>query len=172
MPFSHSLARVDVTFAAAHSVSNAGLTLPATLAAHVGIEQAATRSSTSSTAPGYFQPGAKVMTFLHALIAGAECIDDADVLRSGSTSSVLGHRVLAPSTLGTFLRSFSFGHVRQLDRLSEIAMTRAWAAGAGPGGDAMTMDIDSTICGVHGHATQGAAYGYTKVLGYHPLLAT
>ncbi len=172
MPFSHSLDRIDVSFDDAHSVANAGLILPATLGTHLGIEQAANQVVDLGDRPGYFQAGAKVMTFLHALIAGAECIDDADVLRSGSTSSVLGHRVLAPSTLGTFLRSFSFGHVRQLDRLSEIAMTRAWAAGAGPGGSPMTMDIDSTICGVHGHARQGAAYGYTKVLGYHPLLAT
>ena len=172
MPFSHVLDRLDIAFDDPHSVANAGLILPATLAAHLGIEQAANEVVDLGDRPGHFQPGAKVMTFLHALIAGAECIDDADVLRSGSTASVLAHRVLAPSTLGTFLRSFSFGHVRQLDRLSEIAMTRAWALGAGPGGRPMTIDIDSTICGVHGHAKQGAAYGYTKVLGYHPLLAT
>lgn len=172
MTFSHTLHRLDIAFDDTHSVANAGLLLPATLAAHLGIEQAGNQVVDLGDRPGHFQPGAKVMTFLHALIAGADCIDDADVLRTGSTASVLGHRVLAPSTLGTFLRSFTFGHVRQLDRLSEIAMTRAWAAGAGPGDQPMTMDIDSTICGVHGHAKQGAAYGYTKTLGYHPLLAT
>ncbi|MGH7748582.1 MAG: IS1380 family transposase, partial [Candidatus Dormibacteria bacterium] len=166
------LDRHHIAFDDPHSVANAGLILPATLAAHLGIEQAANQVVNLGDRPGHFQPGAKVMTLLHALIAGGECIDDADVLRSGSTASVLGHRVLAPSTLGTFLRSFTFGHVRQLDRLSEIAMTRAWAAGAGPSDEPMTMDIDSTICGVHGHAKQGAAYGYTKVLGYHPLLST
>ncbi len=79
---------------------------------------------------------------------------------------------MAPSTLGTFLRSFTFGHVRQLDRLAEAALTRAWAAGAGPGRAPLTIDLDSTICEVHGHQKGGAAYGYTRVLGYHPLLAT
>jgi len=85
---------------------------------------------------------------------------------------VLGHRVMAPSTLGTFLRSFTFGHVRQLDRVAETVMGRAWAAGAGPGNQPMTMDVDSTICEVRGHHKGGAAYGYTRQLGYHPLLAT
>jgi hypothetical protein len=79
---------------------------------------------------------------------------------------------MAPSTLGTFLRSFTFGHVRQLDRLTEQLLTRAWAAGAGPGDGPMTMDLDSTVCEVHGDHKQGAAYGYTHTLGYHPLLAT
>ncbi len=59
------------------------------------------------------------------------CIDDADVLRAGSSAAVLGHRVMAPSTLGTFLRCFAFGHVRQLDRAAERLLGRAWAAGAG-----------------------------------------
>jgi transposase len=79
---------------------------------------------------------------------------------------------MAPSTVGTFLRAFTFGHVRQLDRLTEQVVARAWAAGAGPGDGPMTMDLDSTVCEVHGHATQGAAYGYTHALGYHPLVAS
>src|SRR5215218_7805230 len=95
-----------------------------------------------------------------------------ELLRCGQTSQVLGHRVMAPSTLGTFLRAFTFGHVRQLDRLTEQLLTRAWAAGAGPGDGPMTMDLDSTVCQVHGYHKQGAAYGYTHSLGYHPLLAT
>jgi Transposase DDE domain group 1 len=70
------------------------------------------------------------------------------------------------------LRVFTFGHVRQLDRLTEQLLTMAWAAGAGPGDGPMTMDLDSAGCEVHGHAKQGAAYGYTHTLGYHPLLAT
>ena len=106
------------------------------------------------------------------MIAGADFIDDADLLRSGSTAKVLGHRVMAPSTLGTFLRSFTFGHVRQLDRVAETLIGRAWAAGAGPGDGPMIIDLDSTICEVHGHHKGGAGYGYTRVLGYHPLLAT
>jgi hypothetical protein len=99
-------------------------------------------------------------------------IDDCDVLRSGATGKVLGHGVMAPSTVGTFLRSFTFGHIRQLDRLSEGVLARAWGFGAGPGEDPMTIDIDSTIQQVYGKQKQGAGYGYTKVLGEHPLVAT
>jgi hypothetical protein len=106
------------------------------------------------------------------MVAGGDAIDDADVLRTGHTAQVLGHRVMAPSTLGTFLRSFTFGHVRQLDRAAETLLARAWAAGAGPGEQELTMDLDSTVCEVHGHAKGGAAYGYTHRLGYHPLLAS
>jgi len=71
------------------------------------------------------------------MLAGGDCIDDVDVLRCGATGTVLGHRVLAPSTVGTFLRAFTFGHTRQLDRLTEQILTRAWAAGASPGDGAM-----------------------------------
>jgi hypothetical protein len=79
---------------------------------------------------------------------------------------------MAPSTLGTFLRSFTFGHVRQLDRAFETILARAWAAGAGPGSEPVTIDLDSTIIEVAGHAKQGAGFGYTKRRGYHPILAT
>jgi len=85
---------------------------------------------------------------------------------------VLPFRVMAPSTLGTFLRAFTFGHVRQLDAVIAESIRRAWSAGVGPGTSAMTMDLDSTICEVHGEHKDGAAYGYTRVLGYHPLIAT
>jgi hypothetical protein len=78
---------------------------------------------------------------------------------------VLGHWVMAPSTLGTFLRAFTFGQVRQLDRLTEQLLTRVWAAGAGPGDGPMTIDLDSTVCEVHGDHKQGAADGYTHTLG-------
>ena len=66
------------------------------------------------------------------------------------------------------MRRFTFGNVRQLDRVSEMLMTRAWSLGAGPGEAPMTIDIDSTICEVHGTQKQGAGYGYTKVLGLSP----
>jgi hypothetical protein len=112
------------------------------------------------------------LTLVHSLLVGGDCIDDADLLRCGQTASVLGHRVMAPSTLGTFLRSFTFGHVRQLDRLAEQLLMRAWAAGAGPGDGPITIDLDSTVCEVHGYHKQGATYGYTRKLGYHPLLAS
>jgi Transposase DDE domain group 1 len=79
---------------------------------------------------------------------------------------------MAASTVGTWLRSFTFGHVRQLDRLTEAILGRAWGAGAGPGDGPLAVDVDSTICEVCGYHKQGACYGYTRRLGYHPLLAT
>src|SRR6266550_7627056 len=78
----------------------------------------------------------------------------------------------SPSTLGTFLRAFSFGHVRQLDRVRDLSLQRVWAAGAGPGGQRLVIEIDSFVGEVHGYQKQGAGYGYTKKLGYQPLLAT
>ena len=85
---------------------------------------------------------------------------------------MLGCTVRAPSTLGTFLRSFRWGHVRQLDRVSRELLARSWAAGAGPGDAPFTIDLDSTICETYGLAKEGARHhGYTGVRGYHPLLA-
>jgi Transposase DDE domain group 1 len=106
------------------------------------------------------------------MLLGADSIDDCDVLRSGRTARVLGHRVMAPSTLGTFLRAFTFGHVRQLDRVLGELLGRAWRAGAGPGPQRLVVDVDSFIQEVHGKQKQGASYGYTSKLGYHPLVAT
>jgi hypothetical protein len=97
-------------------VANAGLLLPATLAGRLGLGEAADRLV-------HFQgdragAGAKVLTLIHSMLAGGDCIDDVDVLRAGASQAILGHRVLAPSTIGTWLRRFDFGHVRQLDWLS------------------------------------------------------
>ncbi len=117
-------------------------------------------------------PGRKVLTLVAAILAGATHIDHANRLRAGATARVLPFQVMAPSTLGTFLRSFTFGHVRRLDAVIATAIGRAWALGARPGSQPMTIDLDSTIVEVHGDQKQGAAYGYTKVLGYRPLLAT
>ena len=84
----------------------------------------------------------------------------------------LGGTLKAPSTLGTFLRSFRWGHVRQLDRVSRELLSRAWAAGAGPGDGPLTIDLDSTMCETYGLAKEGARHhGYTGQRGYHPLLA-
>src|SRR5918994_1497699 len=166
------LDQVEVAFDDEHAVANAGLLLPATLADRLGIEQAADKLIDLGDRPGAAHPGRKLLTVVHGLLAGGDCIDDVEVLRAGATASVLGHRVMAASTVGTFLRAFTFGHLRQLDRLAETALTRAWAAGAGPGDGPMTIDADSTICEVHGRAKQGASYGYTRKLGYHPLLAS
>jgi hypothetical protein len=119
MPSSHSPAGLVAAFDDDHAVANAGLLLPATLAERLGIEAAIDRLVDLGDRPGHHRPGRKLLTLLHAIIAGADCIDNADLLRTGSTAAVLGHRVMAPSTLGAFLRSFTFGHVRQLDRVAE-----------------------------------------------------
>jgi hypothetical protein len=84
------------------------------------------------------------MTLIYAMVLGGDCIDDFDVLRSGRLSAPVGP-VAAPSTLGTFLRAFTFGHVRQLDRLPAETLSRAWQAGAGPGGGRLVVDVDSFI---------------------------
>jgi hypothetical protein len=167
MQVSHTPDRVAVTFDDEHAVADAGLILPAILAGKIGLEDAA-----DAVVDRGKRAGRMALTIVHGMLAGATCIDDCDILRSGSTERVLGHRVMAPSTLGTWLRSFTFGHVRQLDRFAEIALTNAWQLGAGPGAERLVIDVDSTICEVHGHAKHGAAYGYTRQLGYHPLLAT
>ena len=163
---------LDAVFDDERAVANAGLLLPATLAERLGLEALCDQTVKLGTRPGAARPGRKVLSIVAAMLLGADSIDDCAILRTGQTEAVLGHRAMAPSTIGTFLRSFSFGHVRQLDRMSELALTRAWAAGAGPGEEPMTIDIDSTICQVHGYQKQGAAYGHTRTLGYHPVLAT
>lgn len=168
----HSLDSIRVAFDDEHAVADAGLILPATLAQHLGLRELIDELVDLGDAPGRANVGHKAMTLIHAMLSGADSIDDADALRAGSTQAVLGHAVLAPSTLGTFLRSFTFGHTRQLDAVSREALRRAWAAGAGPGGAPVTIDFDSTICQAYGLAKQGVGFGYTKVRGYHPLVAT
>jgi Transposase DDE domain group 1 len=172
MRSSHTLDRVSVIFDDDRAVANAGLVLPATLAQHLDIEALVNQTVRLGKRPGAALPGRKVLTLLHCIVVGGDSIDDADMLRCASTAEVLGHRVMAPSTLGTFLRSFTFGHVRQLDKVAGTILARAWGAGAGPGNGVLTMDLDSTVCEVHGYQKQGAAYCYTKQLGYHPMLAT
>ncbi len=167
----HSLDRLDVIFDDEHLVADAGLVLPATLAQHLELRELIDDSVDLGDAPGRANVGRKAMTLIHSALAGGDCIDDADALRAGDTEAVLGHGVLAPSTLGTFVRSFTWGHCRQLDRASGDLLARAWAAGAGPGGEPVTIDVDSTICETYGLAKQGGVFGHTKVRGYHPLLA-
>jgi len=168
---SRNLDRIEVTFDDPHLVANAGLLLVSTLVVRLRLERLINEIVDLSGRVGGALPGRKVLTLVHAMVAGGSHIDHADVLRAGATQSVLPHRVMAPSTLGTFLRSFSFGHVRQLDAVFAEALRRAWSLGAGPGADRMVVDLDSTICEVCGKAKHGAGFGYTKKLGYHPLLA-
>jgi len=105
----HNLDRLDVTFDDEHLVANAGLMLPATLAQHLGLRELFDEHVDLGDAAGRANVGHKAMTLVHSALAGGDSIDDADVLRAGDTGAVLGHGVLAPSTLGTFLRSFSYG---------------------------------------------------------------
>ena len=86
---------------------------------------------------------------MHSIAAGGSHIDHAEILRCGDTARVLGHRVMAPSTLGTFLRAFSFGYVRQLEAVVGQVLARAWSFGAGPGDARLVIDVDSTICVRH-----------------------
>jgi hypothetical protein len=105
-------------------------------------------------------------------LAGGGCIDDAQALRSGGTQRVLGFALKAASTCGTFLRSFRWGHIRQVDRMTRGLLARGWAAGAGPGAEPLTIDLDSTICETYGlHKEGGSDFTYTHTRGYHPLLA-
>jgi hypothetical protein len=167
-----SLDAVRVAFDEPRLVSDAGLLLIATLADRLGVEELVNESVwLGYGVPGAALPGRKVMSLVHGMLAGADSIDDMNVLRAGSTGLILGHRVMAPSTLGTFLRAFSFGHVRQLDLVLDRSLARAWEAGAGPGDGPLVIDIDSFIGEVHSDQKQGASYGYTRQLGYHPILA-
>ena len=164
--------RIRIVFDDHRLVANAGLLLPATLAQHLGLRELVDRHLDPGGAPGRANTGDKLLTLVASALAGGDCIDDADALRAGGTAGVLGCVVKAPSTLGTLLRSFRWGHVRQLDRVSRQLLARAWAAGAGPGDAPLTIDLDSTICETYGLAKEGARHhGYTGKRGYHPLLA-
>jgi Transposase DDE domain group 1 len=170
---SHSPDQIAVTFDDDHAVANAGLMLAASLAEGLGLRELFDHHVDLGEAPGAANIGDKAMTLIHSALAGGEWIDDTDRLRAGATGQVLGHRVAAPSTLGTFLRSFTWGSARQLDQVAGIALARAWAAGAGPGPWPVTIDLDATHCETYGLHKQGAAkVGRDGTRGYHPLLAT
>ena len=164
--------RIHAAFDDHRLVANAGLLLPVTLAGRMGLSQLAESHLDLGDAPGRANTGDKVLTLVASALAGGDCIDDTDALRAGSTGRVLGCTVKAPSTLGTFLRSFRWGHVRQLGRVSRELLARAWASGAGPGDSPLTIDLDSTVCETYGLGKEGARrHNYTGQRGYHPLLA-
>ena len=163
---SHAIDRIAVRFDDDNAVADAGLLLAGTLARRLGLEQV-----TDQVCSVGFRPGRKLSTLVSSLVAGGTCIDDVDALRAGATARVLGHDTVAATTVGHWLRAVTFGHVRQLDKVTEMMLTRAWAAGAGPGEDLLVIDVDSTIVEVHGKQKQGASYGYTRQLSLHPLVA-
>lgn len=173
MQSSHSVDRLSVAFSDSHAVADAGLVLPATLAEKLGLRGLFDQAVDLGEAPGRGNAGVKALTLIYSALAGGDSIDDAGILRAGRTSAVLGQEVRAPSTLGTFLRSFAWGHALQLDVVSREALSRAWRSGAGPKKDGpLTIDLDSTVCETYGlKKAGGSRFTYTHVRGYHPLLA-
>jgi len=172
MQLSHSPARVSVVFDEANLVSCAGLAPVLALAQRVGLDDLVAEHL-SLTGPGAANAPIKVSALVAGMVAGADSIDDMDLLRHGAMDRVFAG-VRAPSTLGTFLRRFTFGHVRQLDAvaartLAALATTTPLLPGAG---QVAYVDIDDTVRSTHGYAKQGAGYGYSGVKGLNVLLAT
>ena len=152
--------RIQITFDDHRLVANAGLLLPATLALHLGLPELVRQRLDLGNALGRANPGDKVMTVVASALAGGDCIDDADVLRTGRTARTLGCVVKAPSTLGTFLRSFRWGQVRQLDRMSRELLARAWSAGAGTGDVLMSRLREGRA-----NTARGAAHFLCEMVG-------
>ena len=171
MRASHDLSRVSTGFDETNLVPNAGLLPAAALAQRIDLAGLVDRRL--HLARHGANNGAKALTVIGSMLAGGDSIDDTAVLRAGAASDLFdGTR--APSTIGSWLRAHKWSNVRQHDAVSRELLARLWTAGAGPADLAapLTIDIDSTIVQVHGRAKQGAAFGYTKVRGYHPQLAT
>jgi len=156
---------MSVTFDDDHAVGHAGLVLAATLGQRLGLAELLDDRVTAGP-----HAADKVLTVVHSLLVGGDCIDDVDGLRAGSTGRVTGHRVAAPSTVGTFLRSFTPGHVGQLDQVCGEVLRRVWAAEAPRA--SCVIDVDSTLCETFGLAKDGARQVMrTGRRGYHPLVA-
>ena len=130
---SHAVDRIDVTFDDETLVADAGLIVPATLMVRLGLEALVDATVRLVGRVGGAGAGRKVLTLVAAILAGGSHIDHAERLRAGATGAVLPFRVMAPSTLGTFLQAFTFGYVRQLDRVIAETIRRAWSLGPGPG---------------------------------------
>jgi hypothetical protein len=171
MRASHDLTRVPVTFDEASLVPAAGLLPAAALAQRVDL--AGLIDDRLTLAAHGANSATKALSVIGTLLAGGDSIDDVAALRAGANERVFTD-TRAPSTIGSWLRAFRWHNVRQLDAVSRHLLRRLWAAGAGPGDLAapMSIDIDSTIVQVYGRSKQGAAFGYTKVRGYHPQVAT
>jgi len=171
MRASHELSWVGVSFDDPNLVSHAGLLQAASLWQRLGMPGVIRRGLRLPGSVGA-NSDAKVATVIMGMLAGADSIDDLDVLRAGATGRLLG-AAKAPSTIGTWLRSFTYGHLRQLDAIARQLLLVCWAAGAGPHrlDELLYLDLDSTVIETHGLAKEGAFFGYTKVRGHHPLIA-
>jgi hypothetical protein len=173
MRLSHSRPVVAARFDEPNLVSSAGLVPLLRLAADAGLARLAGEFLSVPGDKGA-NAGGKVTALVAGMCAGADSIDDLGLLRHGAMGALFD-RVYAPSTLGSFLRAFAFGHVRQLDAvasrlLAGLATRTPLLAGLGEG--LVCVDVDDTVIEVHGYAKQGAGFGYTGVRGLNALLAT
>jgi hypothetical protein len=166
---SHTFAAASAVFDEDNLVSCAGLVPVMTLATQTGLSQLLA-DKISIPAPkiksGSANPSPKLTTVIAGMCAGADSIDDLDVVRAGGMKTLFGG-VYAPSTIGTLLREFTFGHARQLESvLREHLGALCERVELLPGADARVfIDIDSLLRPVYGHAKQGASYGHTKIAG-------
>src|SRR5664280_3429768 len=172
MEASHDLTRISTSFDESHLVAHAGLLAPAVLVQRIGLAELVTDTLSLPESVGA-NSAAKLTTVLAGMLAGADSIDDLDVLRSGATPRLFDD-LRAPLDGGQLAAGIHLLHVRQLDALGRLLRTRLWAVGAGPKQLAgpLIVDVDSTICPTYGPAKSGTAFGDTLVRGYHPLLAT
>ncbi len=155
--------KIDAVFDDPNLIGSAGLVPVMRLAERAGLHDLLRQRLSVPSA----NASVKAACVVAGMIAGADSIDDLDVLRHGGMGKVFTG-VRAPSTVGTFLRTFTFGHVRQLDAVA--ARTLEGLAAVSPqllaGTESMAfVDVDDTIRQVHGYRKQGAAYGYSGVKG-------
>ena len=174
MQLSHTLGGTTAVFDDPSLVASAGLVPMLALADSAGLAQLAREWLSVPTDKGA-NAGLKVSSLVAGMLAGADSIDDMALLRHGGMGRVF-ERAYAPSTLGSFLRAFTFGHVRQLDAVASRFLTaladRTPLLPAPSTGEPVLVDVDDTIVEVHGYAKQGAGFGYTRVRGLNALLAT
>src|SRR6476660_8490882 len=172
----HTLVRTSAAFDDPNLVSSAGLVPVLALADRAGLRELA-RQHLSVPGDKGANAGLKVASLLAGMVAGADSIDDMALLRHGGMGRLFTG-IYAPSTLGSFLRAFTFGHVRQLDAVASrflLALTRRTrliTPAAGEEAGFAFVDVDDTVVEVHGHAKQGAGFGYNKVRGLNALLGT
>jgi len=173
MQLSHTPGAVSAVFDDPNLVSSAGLVPVVALAHSAGLSELVDQHLTVPSDRGA-NAGRKVSSLVAGMVAGADSIDDMALLRHGGMGRVFAY-AYAPSTLGSFLRSFTFGHVRQLDAvasrfLASLADQTPVLPGLGEGH--VLVDVDDTIIEVHGYAKQGSGYGYSGVRGLNALIAT
>ena len=161
----HDPRKISALFDDPNLVSRAGLVPVMGLAERAGLA-ALVREHVQIAGPCGVNAGVKAGCLVAGMAAGADSIDDMDVLRHGAMG-MLFDGIRAPSTLGTFLRSFSWGNVRQLEAVSRRMLTSlARQAPVLPGKEVLAfLDMDSMQKRVYGHKKQGAAFGHTKIQG-------